>query len=85
MIVAMTPAEFIDKWHGTTLKESAAAHEHFIDVCRLLGEKTPKEADPDGGWYTFDNGAIRIGGGDGWTDARRRQLLKKAFSETDFP
>ena len=34
----MTPGEFIDKWRVSELKESSAAQEHFIDLCRLLGE-----------------------------------------------
>lgn len=35
---AMTPSEFIAKWRVSELKKSAAAQEHFIDRCRLLGE-----------------------------------------------
>ena len=34
----MTPGEFIAKWRASELKESSAAQEHFIDLCRLLGE-----------------------------------------------
>ena len=40
---AMTPGEFITKWRASQLKESAASQEHFIDLCRLLGEPTPAE------------------------------------------
>ena len=36
---AMTPSEFITKWRASELKESSAAQEHFIDLCRLLGER----------------------------------------------
>ena len=39
----MTPGEFISKWRASQLKESAASQEHFIDLCRLLGEPTPAE------------------------------------------
>ena len=42
----MEPQRFIAKWTGATLKERSAAQEHFIDLCRLLGEPTPAEADP---------------------------------------
>ena len=45
---AMTPGEFIAKWLASELKERSAAQEHFIDLCRLLGEPTPAEADPTG-------------------------------------
>jgi hypothetical protein len=42
--VAITPAEFAVKWMGSTATERAAAQEHFIDLCRLLGVPTPNEA-----------------------------------------
>ena len=32
----MTPDQFIQKWSLTSLKESAAAKEHFLDLCALL-------------------------------------------------
>ena len=68
----MTPQEFINKWRSATLKERSAAQEHFIDLCRLLDEPTPAEADPDGTWYAFEKGATKAGGGDGWADVWKR-------------
>jgi len=47
----MTPEAFIKKWRSVQNKERSASQEHFIDLCRLLGEATPNEADPDGSWY----------------------------------
>jgi len=44
----MTPAEFKRKWARFTGKESAAYQEHFGDLCRLLQQPTPAEADPSG-------------------------------------
>lgn len=44
----MTPGEFIAKWRASELKERSASQEHFIDLCRLLGEPTPVEVDPMG-------------------------------------
>src|SRR6266542_4017795 len=44
----MTPAEFKRKWHRYQGKESSAYQEHFSDLCRLLGQPTPAEADPTG-------------------------------------
>ena len=63
----MTPYEFIDKWRAAELKERSASQEHFIDLCRLLGEPTPAEADPTGEAYCFERGA-RKDTGDGWAD-----------------
>ena len=68
----MTPGEFIAKWQAAALKESAASQEHFIDLCRLLGEPTPAEADPVGEWYCFERGARKDTGGNGWADVWKR-------------
>ena len=35
----MTPGAFIAKWRASKLKESSASQEHFIDLCRLLGDR----------------------------------------------
>lgn len=37
----MTPAQFVKKWSDSQLRERQASQEHFIDLCRLLGEPTP--------------------------------------------
>ena len=68
----MTPDDFIKKWRGVTLKESASTKEHFLDLCHLLGEPTPIEADPQGTWFTFEKGAHKAGGGQGFADVWRR-------------
>jgi len=66
----MTPETFIAKWQAANLKERSAAQEHFIELCRLLEEPTPAEADPDGTWYSFEKGTT--GGGKGWADVWKR-------------
>ena len=71
MPVPMTPAAFIAKWSASALRERQGAQEHFIDLCRLLGEPTPAEADPSGATYCFERGATKVGGGDGWADVWR--------------
>ncbi len=68
----MTPGEFIAKWRASELKERSASQEHFIDLCRLLGEPTPAEADPAGERYCFERGARKDTGGDGWADVWKR-------------
>ena len=71
----MTPLEFIAKWQASELKERSAAQEHFLDLCRLLGEPTPAEADPAGEHYCFERGARKDGGGDGWADVWKRHCF----------
>jgi len=54
---AMAPGDFIAKWRTVELKERSASQSHFIDLCRLLGEPTPTDADPAGEWYCFERSA----------------------------
>ena len=68
----MTPDAFIAKWRASELKERSAAPEHFIDLCRMLGEPTPADADPTGEWYCFERGARKDTGGKGWADVWKR-------------
>ena len=68
----MTPPAFISKWQGSELKERSGSQEHFIDLCRLLGEPTPAEADPTGQTYCFERGARKDSGRAGWADVWKR-------------
>ena len=55
---AVAPPEqaerFVEKWKDADLSERAASHEHFIDLCRLIAQPTPAEADPIGQDYCFE-------------------------------
>ena len=68
----MTPHAFITKWRASALKERSASQEHFIDLCHLLDEPTPADADPSGETYCFERGARKDTGGDGWADVWKR-------------
>lgn len=72
IVAAMTPAAFIQKWSDSQLRERQGSQEHFIDLCRMLGEPTPAEDDPLGERYCFERGAGKTGGGDGWADVWRK-------------
>ncbi len=68
----MTLAEFIKKWSRYSGKESSAYQEHFNDLCGILGQKTPVEADPTGNdFFCFQKRVIKdlellgLDGGDG--------------------
>ena len=60
--------EFQAKWRNVELTERSAAQQHFLDLCHMLGQPTPAEADPTGSWYTFEKGLTRAGGGQGFAD-----------------
>jgi len=68
----LSPQDFVAKWRHATLKESSAAQEHFIDLCRLIGRPTPAEADPTGETFTFEAGATKQRGGQGWADVWKK-------------
>jgi len=70
--IAVTPQDFITKWKNVELTERSASQSHFIDLCRKLDEPSPTDADPTGEWYTFEKGALKTGGGDGWADVWKR-------------
>jgi len=68
----MDPAAFAAKWIGSQRTERAASQEHFIDLCRMLGQPTPNEADANGDWCAFEKGADKLSGGDGFADVWKR-------------
>ncbi len=75
----MNAFEFAAKWRGVTTGEAASAQSHFDDLCRMLGEPTPTDADPTGTWYAFEKGAEKLGGGGGFAD-----VWKKGFFAWEY-
>src|SRR5665213_3039709 len=56
----MTAAEFKKKWSRYKGKETSAYQGHFDDLCRLLGQPTPAEADPSGGsFFCFQKRVVK--------------------------
>ena len=79
----MTPAEFAKKWGNVQLGESAASQSHFIDLCRLLGQPAPVEADPQGDWFTFEKGLDKSTGGKGFADVWRKDRFGWEYKGPD--
>jgi hypothetical protein len=88
----ITPHDFVAKWRGVELKERSASQSHFNDLCALLGLADPVTADPQGEWFTFEKGASKTSGGEGWADVWRKGCfaweykgrhanLQKAFAQ----
>src|SRR6266404_5526452 len=88
----MTPQQFIAKWKRAELSERSACQQHFLDLCELLGQQKPAEADPKGEWYTFERGVEKTDGGQGWADVwmrahfgweykRKHKDLKAAYQQ----
>lgn len=81
---------FISKWSRAQLSERAASQEHFIDLCHLLGVKTPAEIDPTGEVFTFEKGAMVSGpaslgskGERGWADVWYRGRFAWEYKRKD--
>lgn len=64
--------EFQAKWRVANLIEKAAAQSHFNDLCAVLGQPTPSQADPTGERYAFEKRVTKLGGGTGFADVWRR-------------
>lgn len=69
----MTPQEFVNKWKYIDVKERTGYQQHFNDLCRVVGHKTPLEEDPKGEWFTFEAGAKKTAGSQGWADVWKRR------------
>jgi len=67
-----TPQEFISIWSSAALKERAASQSHFNDLCRLVNHDTPAEMDPTGDYFTFEKGAKKPDGSDGYSDVWKK-------------
>jgi type II restriction/modification system DNA methylase subunit YeeA len=70
--VRVTPSEFVAKWRVVELRERQSSQTHFNDLCLMLGEPTPIEADPKGEWFCFERGASKGSGGEGWADVWKK-------------
>jgi hypothetical protein len=64
--------DFIARWQASTLSERSASQSHFNDLCDLLGQPKPAEADQAGTWYTFEKGVSKTSGGSGFADVWMR-------------
>ena len=72
MSPTLTPYDFAAKWHKVALKETASYVDHFNDLCRLIGQPTPIEADPKGEWFCFQAPARKPDGSQGFADVWRK-------------
>lgn len=85
----MTPQQFIAKWQQTSLPERSACQQHFLDLCELLGQPKPAEADPEAPSNTLGRGVQKTSGAGtiaSWVSAlilrrdRKDGRTKRAFS-----
>ncbi len=68
----MTVEDFVRKWGRSSLGESQGSHEHFIDLCHVLGEASPAEADPSATDYCFEKAVAKTDRRPGRADVWKR-------------
>ena len=68
----LTPQAFAEKWAKSRLSERSSYQQHFLDLCRMLGQPAPADLDPEGDFYTFEKGVEKSGGGKGFADVWRK-------------
>jgi hypothetical protein len=71
----MAAQDFIAKWSKVDLTERSAGQQHFLDLCELVGHPKPAAAHPAGVSFTFEKGASKHGGGDGWADVWKQDFF----------
>jgi hypothetical protein len=91
---AMTAAEFKKKWGRYKGNETSAYQAHFEDLCRLLGQPTPAEADPSGrDFFCYQKRVVKdaelfdLGGAPDAGDPEERgfaDVWKKAFFAWEY-
>ncbi len=59
---------FVATWRGNTSTERQVYQQHFLDLCALVGHPTPVQLDPENKFFTFEAGAAKLSGGQGWAD-----------------
>jgi hypothetical protein len=71
----MDAQAFIDKWKKSTRSERSAAHEHFLDLCTLVGHPLPGESDPTGQIFTTEKLVKKASGGRGFADVFKKGVF----------
>ena len=84
--------EFVQRWKLNSQSERASAQAHFLNLCDMLGEPQPAEADSAGERYAFEKAIAKTRGGKGFADVWLRDHfaweykgkhkdLKKAYTQ----
>lgn len=64
----MNPQDFVARWSQSKLRENQGAQSHFIELCQLVGQLPPAQADPDAKFFTFEENVQKAEGGHGRAD-----------------
>ena len=76
-------ASFVRTWADSTLREQQGAQSHFNDLCQLVGQPTPSEADPHGEFFTFEKHVTKANGKAGRADVWYRGRFALEYKGKD--
>jgi type II restriction/modification system DNA methylase subunit YeeA len=79
----LTLTEFVRRWKIASLSERSSAQTHFINICEMLGQPQPAEADPTGERYTFEKAVSKVYGGYGFADVWLRDHFAWEYKRSD--
>ena len=68
----LSVAGFVARWQAATFNEKKGYQQHFLELCEVLEEKKPAEADAAGTFYTFEKRVDKSIGGHGFADVWMR-------------
>lgn len=68
----MTPQEFVERWNSSNLIERQDSQLHFIELCHLLDEPSPKPGEGVKSNYCFERNVQKTTGGKGRADVWKR-------------
>ena len=67
-MASLTPEAFAKRWAGSKPSERSSYQQHFLGLCDVRDAPKPAEMGPHGGFYTFEKGVEKSGGGKGFAD-----------------
>jgi type II restriction/modification system DNA methylase subunit YeeA len=79
----LTLTEFVRRWKIASLSERSSAQTHFLNLCEMLGQPQPAEADPTGERYTFEKAVSKVYGGYGFADVWLRDHFAWEYKRSD--
>lgn len=80
MYPSLSTQEFVAKWRKVELKECSAAQSDFNDLCRLMRHLMPVEDYLTGQRFTFEAGASKSRGSQGWADVWKKDSCRSPCS-----
>jgi type II restriction/modification system DNA methylase subunit YeeA len=67
--------DIVQLWSGSKLGERQGYQQHFLNICSVLGEKSPAACDQTGETFTFEKHVSKTLGGKGFADVWKKNFF----------